>query len=312
MTDLFVYELTQLNSPRVREEFSDVFKSLTEFRFTSADTPEISSRVLSHWAKEGILLEDFREQKWRRFDLVSFLWLQVVQQLREFNVPLKVIRNLANSFKVEDDFNKMFSSKELEHVIKGLSKKSDTKIKDVKELLARPEVRESIKQALPSYFMILVLDAVLMRDHLSILVNRDGDFLPFKESFRNDYNKIPGGKAFLNGSYVSVSISDLLRKYFESQDPFFLANELRLITHDEASVLNALKEPGLESIEIRYANGEMDRIQIKRKMEINPSQRLYEIMTQEGYQDIEIKVQNKTIVCCHNTYKAKLKDLGTG
>jgi DNA-binding transcriptional MerR regulator len=312
MENILIREFNQILSRPAREEFSEIYDSLTEFRFTIADIPEISSRVLSYWAKEGVLLEDFRDHKWRRFDLVSFLWLKTISQLRDFNIPLSTIRNLTKDLKGVDDWDSIMRSPEIEKVIIELGRQDGQEITDVKLLLDRPDVRESVKRALPSFFMTLVLDTVIVRDHLSLLVNREGAFLPYKESFRKAYNKIPEVKSFLRGSYISISISGLLQEFLEGQEPNFLASELRLITAKEAEVLNAINQPGLTAIQIQYKNGEMDRIEITKKMKVDPSKRLYEIMLQEGYQDIEIKVQDKTIVCCHNTYKKKFDDLGTG
>lgn len=312
MKDILNREFKQLLSDQVRKEYSPVYKSLTEFRFTIADLPNVSSRVMSYWAQEGVLLEDFRDHKWRRFDMVSFIWLKVIEQLREFNIPLATIKDLAESMKGPDIIDSIMRSEELEEVIIEIGRQDGQMVTDVRELLDRPDVRESIKRELPSVFMILVLDAIIMRDRLSILVNRQGEFVPFKESYRKAYNKIPEMNAFLNSTYVNVSISGLLQEYFESQDPDFLAHELCLLTPKEAEVLNAIRTQDLTSVEIRYHNGEMDRIEITKKMKVNTSQRLYEIMFQEGYQDITLKIQDQKVVHCENTYKQKFKDLGTG
>lgn len=59
--------------------------------------PKQSSRVLNNWQKEGIInFSPQDEGKWRKFNKVETIWLDIVSQLRDFGLPLSTIKLVKN------------------------------------------------------------------------------------------------------------------------------------------------------------------------------------------------------------------------
>ena len=56
-------------------------------------------RVLNHWEMQGFLeCERNYESRWRKFNLIEYLWLRIVQKLREVGLPLAKIVQITIQF----------------------------------------------------------------------------------------------------------------------------------------------------------------------------------------------------------------------
>lgn len=263
--------------------------------------------------RQGLLFEDYRKKKWRLLDLVSVVWMKVIVKMRAYNISFDIIRNIRRDLQPQDLMDLVLSSPDLREFIMAMAESDHQAVPDLDKLLSDPDVREDVRNQLPNFLKILILDAIILKDHLSLLVNQEGEYLPFKESFRKDYLATPEIRRFLLGSYLTVSISEILIEFYKAHDPVFLKDEMKLITEEEAAVLMAMRQPGIKSVTVRIdQQGEYDLLEIAREQKVDRSARLYEIMLQEGYEDISIKTQKGDIVYCQNTTRQRFKRLGAG
>jgi DNA-binding transcriptional MerR regulator len=305
-------ELDRFLNPEVGAEFSLIFESIRNLKFTVTDVG-ISSRVMSYWANEGLLFEDYRQQKWRMLDLVSLVWMKVLVKMRSYGISFDTIRKMREDLQPQDLMDYIWSSQELRETILALAESEKQAVPDLEKFLNDPDVREEVRNQLPNFLKILILDAIIMKDHLALLVNQEGDFFPFKESFRNDYLAIPEIRQFLLGSYLTVSITEILIEFYKSHEPVFLNEEMKLITEEEEAVLTAIRQPGIKSVMVKLnSKGEFDLLETTRERKVDRAAKLYEIMLQDGYEDITIKTQIGEIVFCQNTTRKRFKDLGSG
>lgn len=65
---------------------------------------EQTKRVLSYWAKKGIIQPESREKKgaWFRFDRTESIWIDIVTQLREFGLDLDTILKIRETLFSEE------------------------------------------------------------------------------------------------------------------------------------------------------------------------------------------------------------------
>jgi len=224
-----------------------------------------------------------------------------------------VIKKIRDSLQQQDVMDYVMNSDDLRSVIIELCKADGQEVPDLESVLSRPEVREEVRKELPNFFKIFLLDVIILKEHLTVLVNREGEFLMYKESFKNQYMRNPEIRAFLRGSYLSISISGLMMDYCQSKDLDFLADEMYILDKNEVAVLKAIREPGITSVKVRFSSkGEFDLMEITRRQKADRVQRLYEIMLEEGYQDIQLSFQGGRTIYCENTSKRKFDELGTG
>lgn len=75
-------------------------ENLIEFldaRFTLKDLKIITYRTINYWDEAGFLLRKRRktDKGWRRFSLIEFLWIKLLDEIRELNIPIEtVVKNL--------------------------------------------------------------------------------------------------------------------------------------------------------------------------------------------------------------------------
>src|SRR5688572_23798759 len=77
--------------------------------FTLKDfSKEITQRKLNAWHNEDLLLEKSDRGKWRKFNFVEYSWIQVVNELRKFEIGYTIIRNLKENLMQPIDMDHIF------------------------------------------------------------------------------------------------------------------------------------------------------------------------------------------------------------
>src|SRR3954471_12465116 len=89
-----------LNEPKsLNNELFEVFKDGTAMEFLHKIEEKnfllintgISPRVFNNWKKLGLLPQASTERKWNKFSFTEFIWLKIVQELREFGLSIEKI-----------------------------------------------------------------------------------------------------------------------------------------------------------------------------------------------------------------------------
>jgi hypothetical protein len=77
-------------------------KMLNTERYRLPDS--ISSRVINHWEKEGIVRDPrTKTEGWRRYSLMDIIWLRMIEQSRTFNLGIPALRQMYESAIVTAD-----------------------------------------------------------------------------------------------------------------------------------------------------------------------------------------------------------------
>ena len=293
-------------------EFSAIFERVSDLRFTVSDV-QISSRVLSYWASQGLLFEDFREAKWRKLDLVSVVWLKMILKMRTYGISFETIRKIRKDLQPMDLEDQIYNSQELRDALFALAEHDKRAIPDVEEILKDPVFRESVRSQLTNYLKVLILEAIILKEHSALLMNHDGVFLPYNEGLRKDYLEIPEFRKLMLGSYLTISLTDILIEFYMDHDPIFLNEKMMILSPEEAAVLQAIKQPGIKSVTVKlYPDEQYDMLEIVSDRQVDRSLKLYEVLLKDGYQEICIKTRNGEIVYCQNSTKIRFNKLGTG
>ena len=74
-------------------------ENLNKKRYKLADE-KLSSRVLNHWHKIGVIDDDRPEGKgWRKFSISEMMWISIVKTLRSFGMDMNSIKKVGNYLK---------------------------------------------------------------------------------------------------------------------------------------------------------------------------------------------------------------------
>lgn len=80
------------------KEFWDMFNT-RKYRISQE---VISSRIMNHWQKEGLLPKNCQEtgQKWRAFTLMDLVWVAVLKESRDLGLSIPMIKNVKRALSV--------------------------------------------------------------------------------------------------------------------------------------------------------------------------------------------------------------------
>ena len=68
----------------------------------------LSSRVLNHWQKRGLIDDERINGKgWRKFSSSEAIWLGIVRKLRKFGMDFDKIKKVKESLEYPQDFEKL-------------------------------------------------------------------------------------------------------------------------------------------------------------------------------------------------------------
>ncbi|MBL4754922.1 MAG: MerR family transcriptional regulator, partial [Flavobacteriales bacterium] len=269
----------------------------------------VTHRWITHWDKEGLLFNNYEPEKWRKFDLIEYVWLKMVVQMREFNMPLLTIKNVRNILKskaewdeVPMEIGKQLTNSRIQDEYPGLDMELE-----LEETLKSNELNETLADQGPSSLELIIVDAILLKNHFALLINPEGNCIPYKEAFLDEYRKTEDFSTFVHRSHVSISISQILADFISSKHLNLIHGELSMISDSEMEVIKALREEEVKSIKVKLSNkSEIELLEVVKEGKVDKAARLIDLIMNNGYQDIKLKTQQGRIVFCENTYKKKL------
>jgi len=276
-------------------------------RFTASDT-EVKHRNITHWDKSGLLNQSTVEGKWRRYNYIEIIWLRIIDHLRSFNISLEVIKNLKDPlFSPSISAWDIYSSSLASETIGELSK-------EMEGILPEPitdlEIIKAMQNDQYSLLFFMICDAVLLKNHWTLLMNKDGEVIPFKESQADQYGAFFNYPEFSRKTFMSVSLTEVISESFRKIDIDILTEKLEILTVKEAEVLKVLRQGGLKSLRITFDKGdEVDVIEESRVKRIDPETRFSEILLQDGYNTITAKTQKGDITYFEISTRYKLQQV---
>ncbi|MEI8224493.1 MAG: MerR family transcriptional regulator [Bacteroidota bacterium] len=307
MNHLYQEEIGIIKAQKKSGEYVDTItlqKRIKEKKFTVQDIG-VDYRWIDHWHSKGLLIGNYEDRKWRKFNLIEYVWLKMIIKMRGFNLSLETVKSVKDKLDIDitgDDLMKM-SENSLMEIIPQIAP-SDLE-SAARDLLREKEVQEKIMLTRINLIELFIMDILTLYSYYSILINPDGEIIPIKYSYLELYSDKMEFKNFITKSYVSISITEILRDFIEEKD-IDLNNKKRLaiLTEEESMVLKAIRQDDLKSVIIKFDNdNKMNLLEEIKEERIDKASRLFEMIMTKGYQDITIKTQNGEIVYCENKRK---------
>lgn len=299
------FELKCFIKPYKVGQLSQLIEQLQKKSFTLKQLG-ITHRALIIWDKKGLLYCKTEKGQWRKFSFFELVWIKLISKLREFNIPIQTIRKIKEKLlaplPLVDLVNEPSVIESVMFLVPTEHKAKAMEILSNKELVKN----ELSSVSLPVLFF-LILDIIVLKSHLALLVNLEGDFIPFKEFYIEEFQDLSGFQEFIHRSYVSVSLSDIVANFLIGQNLELTQNKLSILTKEEARIISTIREEKLSYLKIRFnKDHQIDLIESTRDQHIDKEARLIDLIMTNGYQDIEIKTEKGNIVICQNTRKEKL------
>jgi DNA-binding transcriptional MerR regulator len=289
---------------KLQTEFSELSNSIKEERYHLSDL-NLKPRWLNHWKESGILLRERKKQEGYTFDLVESVWLKIVVKLREFKVSLETIKSLKEYLSLSIGNNLTDEQEEImRKVVNELDGGKNKSLID--SLMRSPSFRKEMQSIEVSILEIMILDVLVLRNEFRLLINQDGVYIPFKETYRSMWEENEVVKEFMRRTHISLSINEAISELIDNIG-IDEAVKVKVLTADEASVIEAMREDNVREVSVRYGKGGKPNLLLTEKWEsIDKSARIQDLIMAHGYHDIKVKTENGTVVTCVNANKKKL------
>lgn len=300
MIEFIKRQIEELENSGKGDRIIDLMENIHKEKYTIG-TIGISHRVLTHWEDKGLLLnpKKSKDEKWRKFDLTSVVWLKIVKELRELNVPLEQIKIVKGHVNFKYDFVNDEAFREvLVNIITSYDKELDITQKEF------DEVAEQISMTLLDD---LILQAAGLQSQLSLLIDQEGEIFPYRECIHNDLVKVPEFLDFFRNHHFSISISKIIGEVLTILPENELYESYHFLTEDELKVLRAIREEdSIKSLTVKFGKRKkVDLIKTTKNQQADLKARLMDFISKNGYHDITLKVENGSVVFCENTRKMK-------
>ena len=310
LNKVFREEIGLLKSLKRKIDTGKVGESIHKRQFTMKDAG-ISSRLLNHWEKSGLLMESYEERKWKKFNLIEYTWLKIVAEMRRYDLSHEIIRKAKESIVFEFGIDDMPNKEEVYEIIMEIS---EAHLKErVENLIKSAEMKSLLNDFKINFLELVILYTILIKGNYSILVNIEGICIPFKHANFDDYLQYDEFSEFLSGTFISISVTDILKEFILENEFTLPKKKLSLLSESESQVIRTIREEEVKSVIIKKGNSnEIDLIEELRNENIDKATRLMDIILKHGYQTIEITTQDGNIVHCANVIKQKIQhDNGT-
>jgi DNA-binding transcriptional MerR regulator len=297
----------ELNFVLTNRESINIIKlsqEIRERRFTIKDVG-VAYRWISYWDSKGLLIGDYSEGKWRKFNLVEFVWLKMILKLREFNIPIDKIKWIKENLMQTVSVSELIGQEAVAEVIIKLSTEGNRE--ELIKLFNDKDFMDQMSTQSLNLFENIILDIITFQNSYSILIGST-EIIPIKHSALESLSELKEFNDMLRGSFISISISEILRDYMIREVGITNKNKLALLTREEEKVLEVLRQDNLKSVIIKYGQDkEIELLETVKVVKIDKRARLIDFIMIHGYQDITIKTQNGEIVYCENKKKIMIQ-----
>ena len=295
-------------------EFPELVRAFTEkpFRVSHSD---IHPKVLADWSRQGLLLVKPEKNRMHRLSLAELVWIKLIQKMRRYNLSIERITAFKNDMveTSENEMDELLKNKEAIEMMAAQLGGGQAEM--MKAFFSQPELVKKHLDMLPFNFSELnlleglILFCLVIKRPVSFMIDDEGKVFVFSPVFLErpelDQTEL---QQQLCGSYVSISLTEVLAETMAMKPVIPLTEEIRVITEQEAKVLEVLRQKNLLSVVIRYdKKHHIDLLEVKKEEKVDKRARLLELILMNGYQDITIKTEKGTIVKCENTRKMKMK-----
>jgi len=140
-----------------------------------------------------------------------------------------------------------------------------------------------------------------------LLINSEGDYVPFKESYKDLWMEHESVRHFIAKTHISLSINEMITDLIGDIGTEEAMNA-KILSHAEVQVIEAMRENNVKEITVRFNKKEKpDLLLVEKKEDVGKSARIMDLIMSHGYQDITLKTENGNVISCSNITKQKLK-----
>ena len=308
-TDWLTEKLSNENSMMGFVKFID---SLLEPIF-SISALSLTRQELNQWKAEGLIKSNDSElREWVRVNFFDFIWLKMIDIMRQSKIPFTTIHKLKKEFFEIDD-------QELRYLLSNAYKQGKDEIPkgEVMNLIEKEVVSQDYPPAVMALFKryfppfnLFIFGLMIERSPISILVNADGQTVYLNPNQLAKTNVTEALVAFLSKPFIGVPMHTLLDEFYDNPK-IKLAEQQQVcnLTKLETKVLGLLRKENIKEIRIRFNQQLRGQIIIEHVNYVNPDMLLknvQDILQRGKYSTIKIVQEDGHLKIFEEVIKEKV------
>ena len=308
-TDWLTEKLSNENSMMGFVKFID---SLLEPIF-SISALSLTRQELNQWKAEGLIKSNDSElREWVRVNFFDFIWLKMIDIMRQSKIPFTTIHKLKKEFFEIDD-------QELRYLLSNAYKQGKDEIPkgEVMNLIEKEVVSQDYPPAVMALFKryfppfnLFIFSLMIERSPISILVNADGQTVYLNPNQLAKTNVTEALVAFLSKPFIGVPMHTLLDEFYDNPK-IKLAEQQQVcnLTKLETKVLGLLRKENINEIRIRFNQQLRGEIIIEHVNYVNPGMLLknvQDILQRGKYSTIKIVQEDGHLKIFEEVIKEKV------
>lgn len=310
-----------LNSDWLKEKLSNE-NSMTGFvKFVdsllepifSISALNLTRQELNLWKAEGLIKSnDSQLREWVRVNFFEFIWLKMVDIMRQSKIPFTTIHKLKKEFFDVDD-------EELKHILSNAYEQGKDEIQEseVKSLIEREVVSQDYPPAVMALFKryfppfnLFIFGLMIERSPISILVNADGQTFYLNPNILAKTNVTEALVVFLSKPFIGIPMHRLLDEFYDNPKIKILEQQqVCNLTKLETKVLGLLRKENIKEIRIRFNQQLRGEIIIEHVNYVNPGMLLknvQDILQRGKYSTIKIVQEDGHLKIFEESIKEKI------
>lgn len=289
------------------DNLTGLIEQIGEERFT-AKSLGISYRVICDWSdKKLIRFGKMSDNSRRRYSFIDYIWVKVLTELRAFGVEVAILQKIAEEvyakLPTKEIFDLLYKQQALFSELKeGKSFNLNIDDNEKREFLEFIERKEYLKadfsaiEQKVNFLYLIVADIIATKKAVSIIIFKDGDWLPYIEENKVLYSEDILYKLKFE-SHLSVSITNLVFSFMLEEYSTEFGNSIQLLTKQELSVLDYINKGNYKTITVYYKSKKTAPLELQKgKSTLNHMMKIFQskaykefIVTDKKGNDIRIR-----------------------
>ena len=293
------YELDRFFTPSTIEKSVDLFDQM-ELSFIGCIQTGLELRTLNHRIK--LLNENPKNIRGKKFTFVEFVWIKIVEQLREMSVGFDLIKKFKSELFLPLEIKGILTNTQnAKNYIEDLGLQNDQK-KVLLQFIKASRGKASDQMTL-TILHLSIVDCIVNKQLLSFAIFNNGTYQFLYDSKKHLYTSIEKDR-LMNGNYLTISISTILKKFFYSDLSNIVVPKLNLLSYAENKFYEVMDSGEYVSIIVNFKDKKIKPLEFKKDQNVKGS--IIDILDKREYEDIIIKKAKGVITKIENTIKVRL------
>ncbi|MFT3909360.1 MAG: MerR family transcriptional regulator [Ferruginibacter sp.] len=283
-----------------------MYKNLVERKFYIGEA-SISRKNLNHWEKEGLIPYNYKESGWRKFSLVEFAWLRIINELRNLGFSLEKIKVIKGQlFDINIEEYKAFLLKALENFNGEIKNKEDVLKTFKREDIPKATWDYIFEEGQISNFSVLILQILLDNHNLCLVIDEDnncqfvvlGEYVKEKKQLNQDILN-----SIINKSFVIINLRKIIHGFFSNEK---INNDndyiIGFLNKKEKEIIEKIREEDLKEVKIRFANNKPVLLELTKSINKDEAiNKMTRLLKKGEYKDITIKTRDGKLLSYEQT-----------